>query len=115
MRWPRPGPPVIKLQHKWALEYGFPSTHAMVGVSIPFSILLYTMNRYEYNIGMGFAAAVVWCTVVCLSRLYLGMHSVLVGRNKQLRCTIKKILLILGCCGWFGVSFNTSHSSSAFN
>lgn len=79
VRWPRPGPPVVQLQKKWALEYGFPSTHAMVGVSIPFSIVLYTMNRYEYNIYLGLAVAFLWCTVICFSRLYLGMHSVLVS------------------------------------
>ncbi|KAF7272713.1 hypothetical protein GWI33_014525 [Rhynchophorus ferrugineus] len=77
IRWPRPGPPVVQLQSKWALEYGFPSTHAMVGVSIPFSVLLYTMNRYEYNVPLGLAAAILWCSVICVSRLYLGMHSVL--------------------------------------
>lgn len=30
IRWPRPGPPVQRLQSKWNLEYGMPSTHAMV-------------------------------------------------------------------------------------
>lgn len=45
IRWPRPGPPVQRLQKKWALEYGMPSTHAMVSVSMPFSVLIYTMNR----------------------------------------------------------------------
>ncbi|VEN50576.1 unnamed protein product [Callosobruchus maculatus] len=77
LRWPRPGPPAFRLQHKWALEYGMPSTHAMVGVSIPFSIILYTMDRYQYNVPLGVCAAVVWCTLICISRLYLGMHSVL--------------------------------------
>ncbi|KAJ8982898.1 hypothetical protein NQ317_004328 [Molorchus minor] len=75
--WPRPGPPVVRLQNKWALEYGMPSTHAMVGVSIPFSVLLYTMNRYQYNVAIGLCVAILWCTVICLSRLYLGMHTVL--------------------------------------
>lgn len=42
---PRPPKPVVKLQSRWAAEYGLPSTHAMVGVSIPFSILLYTHER----------------------------------------------------------------------
>lgn len=78
VRWPRPGPPVVRLQSKWALEYGMPSTHAMVAVSIPFSVLLYTMDRYQYNIGVGIVCAVLWCSVVCMSRLYLGMHTVLV-------------------------------------
>lgn len=79
LRWERPGPPVIKLQSKWAMEYGMPSTHAMVAVSIPFSILLYTMNRYQYNFPVGLFIAVAWCSVVCVSRLYLGMHTVLVS------------------------------------
>ncbi|XP_067009815.2 sphingosine-1-phosphate phosphatase 2 isoform X2 [Anabrus simplex] len=48
VRWPRPScPPAVRLQKKWALEYGMPSTHAMVGVAIPFSVILYTMNRYQ--------------------------------------------------------------------
>lgn len=76
--WPRPGPPVVRLQSKWSLEYGMPSTHAMVGVSIPFSVVIYTMHRYEYNVPMGFSVAVVWCALICVSRIYLGMHTVLV-------------------------------------
>jgi sphingosine-1-phosphate phosphatase 1 len=47
IRWPRPGAPAVRVQKKWSLEYGMPSTHAMVGVAIPFSVLLYTMNRYQ--------------------------------------------------------------------
>lgn len=77
IRWPRPGPPVQKLQNKWAIEYGMPSTHAMVGFSIPFSVLLYTMNRYQYPIHWGLIFSIAWCTLICVSRLYLGMHSVL--------------------------------------
>ncbi|XP_047001563.1 sphingosine-1-phosphate phosphatase 2-like [Schistocerca americana] len=77
VRWPRPSYPAIRLQKKWAQEYGMPSTHAMVGVSIPFSVILYTMNRYQYSVSLGLIVAVVWCTVICVSRLYLGMHSVL--------------------------------------
>jgi sphingosine-1-phosphate phosphatase 1 len=40
----------VRLQKKWALEYGMPSTHAMVGVSIPLSVILYTMNRYQVSL-----------------------------------------------------------------
>ncbi|CAG9578089.1 unnamed protein product [Danaus chrysippus] len=77
IRWPRPGHPVRKLQQKWAIEYGMPSTHAMVGVSIPFSVLLFTINRYQYPAHWGLLLAVCWCTLICVSRVYLGMHSVL--------------------------------------
>lgn len=45
-RIPRPGSPVIRLQSKWSAEYGMPSTHAMVAISIPFSVLIFTQDRY---------------------------------------------------------------------
>lgn len=77
LRWPRPTSPVIRLEKKWALEYSMPSTHAMVAVSIPFSVILFTMNRYQYNVPVGLTMAVIWCTLICVSRLYLGMHTVL--------------------------------------
>ncbi|KAK2578050.1 hypothetical protein KPH14_008467 [Odynerus spinipes] len=76
--WPRPAcPPVVRLQSKWSQEYGMPSTHAMIGVSIPFSVLIFTMNRYIYPFPIGFMIAFCWCTLICMSRLYLGMHTVL--------------------------------------
>ncbi|XP_078036538.1 sphingosine-1-phosphate phosphatase 2 [Augochlora pura] len=76
--WPRPAcPPVVRLQTKWSEEYGMPSTHAMIGVSIPFSVVLFTMNRYIYPFSIGWMIAFLWCTLVCMSRLYLGMHTVL--------------------------------------
>ncbi|KAG6445482.1 sphingosine-1-phosphate phosphatase 1 [Manduca sexta] len=77
IRWPRPGYPVKKLQQKWAIEYGMPSTHAMVGMCMPFSVLLYTMDRYIYPAHWGVLVAVSWCSLICVSRVYLGMHSVL--------------------------------------
>lgn len=76
--WPRPAcPPVVRLQSKWSQEYGMPSTHAMIGVSIPFSVLIFTMNRYIYPLSIGCTIAFLWCTLICMSRLYLGMHTVL--------------------------------------
>ena len=48
LKWPRPTcPPVIRLQKKWSLEHGMPSTHAMVGVAFPSSVLYYSLERYE--------------------------------------------------------------------
>ncbi|XP_047347428.1 sphingosine-1-phosphate phosphatase 1-like isoform X2 [Vespa velutina] len=78
IRWPRPAcPPAVRLQNKWSEEYGMPSTHAMIGISIPFSVLIFTMNRYIYSFPIGSTIAFFWCTLVCTSRLYLGMHTVL--------------------------------------
>lgn len=76
--WPRPAsPPAVRLEGRYELEYGMPSTHAMVGVVIPFGLLYYTYGYYEYNLILGTLVAVVWCVLVSFSRLYLGMHSVL--------------------------------------
>lgn len=76
IRWPRPSmPPVVQLERRWALEYGMPSTHAMVGVAVPASSILFTMHRYIYPFYLWVAIACTWCSLVCCSRLYLGMHS----------------------------------------
>lgn len=78
IRWPRPpAPPVMRMEKRYALEYGMPSTHAMVGAGLPFTILILTKDRYVYTFEWGLLVAVLWCSTVCLSRLYLGMHSVL--------------------------------------
>jgi len=76
IRWPRPSmPPVVQLETKWALEYGMPSTHAMIGLSVPASVIIFTMNRYQYPFFLWVAIATFWCVLVCSSRIYLGMHS----------------------------------------
>lgn len=75
---PRPAcPPVIRVAKKWALEFGFPSTHSMVAVALPGALLAFTHGRYQYPMYLGFAFATVWCLCICCSRIYLGMHSVL--------------------------------------
>ena len=33
---------------EWAAEYGMPSTHAMLGLAVPASVLLFTLDRYQY-------------------------------------------------------------------
>lgn len=78
VKWPRPAsPPVFRLEKRYALEYGMPSTHSMVGAGVPFSILYFTSGRYIFPFELGLIVASAWCILVCLSRLYLGMHSVL--------------------------------------
>lgn len=78
IRWNRPkSPPVIVLEPEYSLEYGMPSTHAMVGFALPFSAFIFTQSRYVYPFWLGFALASAWCLLVCGSRLYLGMHTVL--------------------------------------
>lgn len=47
-RWPRPpSPPVIVVEKKYESEYGMPSTHAIVGSIVPFSLVYFSYGRYE--------------------------------------------------------------------
>lgn len=78
LRWPRPAsPPVVQFDRAYAAEFGMPSTHAMTGASVPFGLLLFTQQRYDYSFPVALAVCVVWCLLLCVSRLYLGMHTVL--------------------------------------
>lgn len=48
VQWPRPAcPPVVRLQTKWSIEFGMPSTHAMISIAVPYSVLHYISNRYQ--------------------------------------------------------------------
>lgn len=78
LKWPRPSsPPVVKLEKRVIAEYGMPSTHAMAATAISFTLLISTMDRYQYPFVLGLVLVVVFSTLVCLSRLYTGMHTVL--------------------------------------
>ncbi|XP_076151634.1 sphingosine-1-phosphate phosphatase 1 [Alosa pseudoharengus] len=78
IRWPRPAsPPVVKVEMFYNSEYSMPSTHAMSGTAIPLSLFLLTYGRWEYPFLVGFTLALSWCVLVCLSRIYMGMHSIL--------------------------------------
>ncbi|XP_074860219.1 sphingosine-1-phosphate phosphatase 2 isoform X1 [Carettochelys insculpta] len=76
LKWPRPcSPPVVKLEMR--AEYGMPSTHAMAATSISFTFCIATINQNKYPYVLGLIVAFVLSTLVCLSRLYTGMHTVL--------------------------------------
>ncbi|MBN3275166.1 SGPP1 phosphatase, partial [Polyodon spathula] len=48
IRWSRPAsPPVVKVEMLYNSEYSMPSTHAMSGTAIPFSLFLLTYGRWE--------------------------------------------------------------------
>ncbi|KAG9336615.1 hypothetical protein JZ751_002962 [Albula glossodonta] len=78
IRWPRPAsPPVVKVEMFYNSEYSMPSTHAMSGTAIPFELFLLTYGRWEYPFMLGLVLAFSWCILVCMSRIYMGMHSIL--------------------------------------
>lgn len=80
---PRPAtPPVVKLEYRFLQEYGFPSTHAMAAVSIAFTLITLLFEQFPAEADSTFRMSalvlgVVLSCSVCLSRVYLGMHSVL--------------------------------------
>uniref|UniRef100_A0A8D2P1A9 Sphingosine-1-phosphate phosphatase 1 n=1 Tax=Zosterops lateralis melanops TaxID=1220523 RepID=A0A8D2P1A9_ZOSLA len=78
IRWPRPAsPPVVKLEVFYNSEYSMPSTHAMSGTAIPLALLLLSYGRWQYPFMFGLILAFCWCSLVCCSRIYMGMHSIL--------------------------------------
>nr|XP_057936383.1 sphingosine-1-phosphate phosphatase 2 [Doryrhamphus excisus] len=78
LKLPRPlSPPVVKLETRVDAEYGLPSTHAMAATAISFTLLLSAPSRIQFQFEVGLLMAVTLSTMVCLSRLYTGMHSVL--------------------------------------
>ncbi|XP_052595535.1 sphingosine-1-phosphate phosphatase 1 [Peromyscus californicus insignis] len=78
IRWPRPAsPPVVKLEIFYNSEYSMPSTHAMSGTAIPIAMVLLTYGRWQYPLLYGLILIPCWSSLVCLSRVYMGMHSIL--------------------------------------
>ncbi|KAM8833238.1 sphingosine-1-phosphate phosphatase 1-like [Synchiropus picturatus] len=76
--WPRPmSPPVVKVEMFYNSEYSMPSTHAMSATAIPVALFYMTCERWEYPSTLAFIVAPCWCLLVCVSRIYMGMHSVL--------------------------------------
>ncbi|KAM6462622.1 sphingosine-1-phosphate phosphatase 1 [Liasis olivaceus] len=78
IRWPRPAsPPVVKLEVFYNSEYSMPSTHAMSGTVIPVTLFLLSYGRWQYPFTYGLILTICWSSLVCFSRIYMGMHSVL--------------------------------------
>uniref|UniRef100_A0A8D2L587 Sphingosine-1-phosphate phosphatase 2 n=1 Tax=Varanus komodoensis TaxID=61221 RepID=A0A8D2L587_VARKO len=78
LKWPRPGsPPVVRLEERTTAEYGMPSTHAMAASAISFTFVAMTVDQYKYPLELGLMGAFLFSTLVCLSRIYTGMHTVL--------------------------------------
>uniref|UniRef100_UPI0037E7D0C8 sphingosine-1-phosphate phosphatase 1-like n=1 Tax=Semicossyphus pulcher TaxID=241346 RepID=UPI0037E7D0C8 len=78
VRWSRPAsPPVVKVEVFYNSEYSMPSTHAMTGTAIPFCLFMLTYGRWEYPFLFGLSVALSWSVLVCVSRVYMGMHSIL--------------------------------------
>jgi len=76
LQLPRPSSPLVaKLETHYETEYGFPSTHAMIALTLPASILYYTQSLYNFSLVTGLIFAFIWTFSIACSRLYNGVHS----------------------------------------
>ncbi|RNA38492.1 sphingosine-1-phosphate phosphatase 2 [Brachionus plicatilis] len=83
LKMPRPSsPPVAKIEDRYLHEYGFPSTHAMAVFTISWTLLTLVFRTLpqEETITLRWTISLlsyVLIFLVCLSRIYLGMHTYL--------------------------------------
>ncbi|KAK9961815.1 hypothetical protein ABG768_007215 [Culter alburnus] len=108
LKLPRPpSPPVVKLETRVDAEYGLPSTHAMAATAISFTLLLSAHERVKFPFELGLIVAVVLSALVCLSRLYTGMHSVL---DVICGVVISAVIMAVSYPYWGTVDFLQLHS-----
>ncbi|XP_067307972.1 sphingosine-1-phosphate phosphatase 2 [Pseudorasbora parva] len=108
LKLPRPpSPPVVKLETRVDAEYGLPSTHAMAATAISFTLLLSAHERVKFPFELGLTVAVVLSALVCLSRLYTGMHSVL---DVICGVVISAVIMAVSYPYWGTIDFLQLHS-----
>lgn len=66
---------VARLEHHYECEYGLPSTHAIAATTLPLCIALYCYRHAVSEPYIYISVSVVFWLSVCLSRMYLGVHS----------------------------------------
>ncbi|ESP00838.1 hypothetical protein LOTGIDRAFT_140415 [Lottia gigantea] len=78
LKVPRPrSPPVIHLETHHLNEFSLPSTHAMAGTAMPVVMAYLLLLRYEFPVWLAISCVPIWTVLTCLSRLYLGVHTIL--------------------------------------
>eukprot|EP01100_Stratorugosa_tubuloviscum_P011518 TRINITY_DN514_c2_g1_i2.p1 TRINITY_DN514_c2_g1~~TRINITY_DN514_c2_g1_i2.p1 ORF type:complete len:423 (+),score=99.03 TRINITY_DN514_c2_g1_i2:95-1363(+) len=78
---PRPPSPPIQILSK-EFDWGFPSTHSINSITIPFYCFYYIHEHQLFDLHTNpmksflvFILLVMWSTIIMLSRIYLGVHS----------------------------------------
>lgn len=54
-----------------------PSTHAVSGTAIPIAMVLLTYGHWQYPVIYGLILIPCLSSLVCISRVLMGMHSIL--------------------------------------
>ncbi|XP_013882918.1 sphingosine-1-phosphate phosphatase 1 [Austrofundulus limnaeus] len=86
VRWSRPAsPPVVKVEVFYNSEYSMPSTHAMSGTAIPFSLFYMTYDRWE-DVIAGFLYSIL------ILVLFLPVLDLIEGFNRT--CSYAPLLII---------------------
>lgn len=76
LQLPRPyAHTVARLEHHHDCEYGLPSTHAIAATTLPLCIALHCYRYGLYDPFVYVPLGIAFWLSVCLSRLYLGVHS----------------------------------------
>ena len=76
LKWPRPAmPPAVRLELRWDNEFGMPSTHSMMALALPLSLIIFTSQKQYWGFCLGLGVLALLLVTSC--RLYLGMHTVL--------------------------------------
>ena len=76
--WPRPAsPPVVVLERAFIEEFGFPSSHAVVAVALPSTLLHFAGPLCHLSWFRGLALVAAWASLVCWSRIFMGVHTFL--------------------------------------
>lgn len=71
IQWPRPpSPPVISVEKRFQVEYGMPSTHAMVGTIIPFCLVYFSYDRYQVSSFLSWFVPVTFINMFRISSIY---------------------------------------------
>jgi membrane-associated phospholipid phosphatase len=76
LQLPRPyAHTVTRLEHHYECEYGLPSTHAIAATTLPLCIALYCYRQGVSEPHIYLSIGFLFWISVCLSRMYLGVHS----------------------------------------
>ena len=65
-------PPAVRMELRWDNEFGMPSTHSMMALALPLSLIAFTSQS---TVCLALGMLVFLLVTSC--RLYLGMHTIL--------------------------------------
>ena len=68
-------PPAVRMELRWDNEFGMPSTHSMMALALPLSLIVFTSQKQCWTLCLTLGIFAFLLVTSC--RLYLGMHTIL--------------------------------------